>query len=75
MDPSLGMGTNFWLKIFNGPQLGDFEGFLVGNCDGEVLRQLDGFLVQWSRSYVSCSIRRFRGWAMCEFWCFGGLGG
>ena len=39
------MSTNFWLEILNGPQIGDFEGVLVGNCDGEVLRRLDEFLV------------------------------
>ena len=38
MDPSLAMGTNLWLEILNGPQLGDFEGVLVGKYDGEVLR-------------------------------------
>ena len=45
MDPSLVMGINFWLDILNGPRLGDFEGFLVGNCDGEVLGQLDEFFL------------------------------
>ena len=45
MDPSLVMGTNLWLEILNGPQLGDFEGVLVGNCNDEVLRQSYGFLV------------------------------
>ena len=37
MDPSLAMGTNLWLEILNGTQLGDYEGFFVGKCDGEVL--------------------------------------
>ena len=28
---------NVWLEIMNGPWLGDLEGYLVGNCDGEAL--------------------------------------
>ena len=36
---------DFWLGHLNGPRLGDLEGFLVGNCDGEALRQSDGVLV------------------------------
>ena len=28
---------NVCLEILNGPRLGDLEGVLVGNCDGELL--------------------------------------
>ena len=48
MDPCLVMGTNLWLGILNGPRFGDFEGFLVGHCNGEVIGQSDEFLVGMS---------------------------
>ena len=37
MDPSWVIWKDFWLEISNGPWMGDLEGFLVGNCYGEVL--------------------------------------
>ena len=37
MDPSWVIWKDFWLEILNGPRMGDFEGVLVGNGDGEVL--------------------------------------
>ena len=46
------MGTNFWLEILNEPRLGNFEGVLVGKCDGEVLGRSYGFLV--GRSAKGC---------------------
>ena len=48
------MSTNFWLEILNGPQIGDFEGVLVGNCDGEALRRSGGVLV--GRSEKVCRL-------------------
>ena len=37
-----------WSDIPDGPYLGDLEGFLVGNCDGEVLGRSYGVLVEQS---------------------------
>ena len=41
MDCSSSMYSEFLLRILNGPQLGDFEGFLVGNWDSDVLGPSD----------------------------------
>ena len=75
MDPCLVMGTNLWLGILNGPRLGDFEGFLVRNCNGEVLGRSDGFWLGGHQKYVSWSIKQVRGQVLCGFWCFGVIGG
>ena len=72
MDPSLMMDTNFWLEISNEPWIGDFEGILVGNCDGEVLGRSDGFWLGGQKKHVSRSIRWVHGRVMCGFWYFGG---
>ena len=45
MEPSLAMGSGFWLEILNGPRIGKVGRNLVGNCDGEVLGRSDGGLV------------------------------
>ena len=45
MDPSLVMGSGFWLEILNGPRIGEVVGNLVGNYDGEVLGRSVGGLV------------------------------
>ena len=45
MEPSLAMGSEFWLEISNGPRIGKVGRNLVGNCDGEVLGRSDGGLV------------------------------
>ena len=75
MDPSLVMGTNFWLKFLNGTRLGDFEGFwsetLMVWCSGDTT----DFGLGGQQKYVPQSIRRVWGRVMCGFWCFGGLGG
>ena len=60
------MGSNFWLEILNGTWLGDFEGFLVGNCDFEVLGPSYGFLV--GRSAEGClSVHRI-GLGSSDLW-------
>ena len=54
MDPSLVMSTNFLVRNLNGLWLGDFQGFFVENCDGEVPGRLYIFLVVWSsKVYLS----------------------
>ena len=68
------MRTKFLLGISNGPWLIDFERGLIGNCDGEVIRRSDGFLVGRSVKRMSrfpldrSGVRRGVGWV------FGGLG-
>ena len=68
MDPSLVMGTNLWLEILNGPQLGDFEGVLVGNCKDEKLGQSYGFLV--GRSAKLCLSVHQTGLGSGDVWIF-----
>ena len=45
MGPSWVMCTYSWLKILNGPRLGNLELVLVGNYDDKVIGQSDGGLV------------------------------
>ena len=37
MDVNSGHQMEFPREISNGPRMGDLEGFLVRNCDGEVI--------------------------------------
>ena len=54
MDPSLAISSVFLFETWNGPQLGDFGGVLVGKWDGDVLRPSDGGLVgQYLKAYHS----------------------
>ena len=46
MYPSSDMCSKFWLEILPGPQLGDFERFLVGKWDSGVLEISDGGLAR-----------------------------
>ena len=45
MDPSSAMCSEFLLEIWNGPQIDEIGGFLVGNWDSDVLRPSYGGLV------------------------------
>ena len=45
MDPRSAMCSRFLLKIWDGPQIGDFGGFLVGNWESDVLGPSDDGLV------------------------------
>ena len=38
MDPGWVIWKDVWLNFLNEPWLGDLDGFLVGNGDGEALR-------------------------------------
>ena len=69
------MGPGFWLDIFNGLGLSDFEGVFIGKCDGEVIRRSDGFLV-W-RSAKRCLSVHQTDLGSVDVWieCFGRPGG
>ena len=43
--PARGCGPGFCLKFWNGPELGDVGGDLVGNCESDMLGPSYGGLV------------------------------
>ena len=64
--PAGGSGSNFGWKFWNGPQLGESEGFLVGKREGEMLSETDGDVI--GRSKRGCPLVKRKGLGLANAW-------
>ena len=71
MDLGWVIWKDFQLEISNGAWLGNLEGFLVGNGDGEALGHSNEVLVGWSEKGCRSVHQMSRGQGICGLgvWC------
>ena len=61
-----GSGGDFGWKFWNGPRLGESEGFLVGKRDSEALSETDGDV--FGRSKIGCPLVKRTGPGLVNVW-------